>query len=152
MKDKGYCGIGIYRPKTETNYWSLFRTAQILDVDFVFVIGPRYKTHCADTMKAYKHVPTFSYTDFNDFNEHRPFSCELVGIELTSSATEISKFSHPRSAVYLLGAEDVGLSKECLTNCQRVVKLYGDRSMNVAVAGSIVLYDRYSKGRSKNER
>lgn len=145
MKDRGFYGVGVFMPKTEHNYWSLFRTAQILDADFLFVIGPRFKVHAADTMASYRHIPTFSFWDFKDFNAHRPFDCRLVGVELQEGACEVSRFTHPKRATYLLGAEDNGLSRECLTHCQDVIKLHGERSMNVAVAGSIVLYDRFCK-------
>lgn len=50
-----------------------------------------------------------------------------------------------RQACYLLGAEDNGLTKEAISKCQELVYLPGERSLNVAVAGSIVLYDRISK-------
>jgi tRNA G18 (ribose-2'-O)-methylase SpoU len=147
MKDKGFYGIGIEQGKTETNYWTLFRTAQILDADFVFVIGIRYKRGAPDTMKSYRHIPTYSYNDFDDFNSHRPFDCKLIGVEIIDNAIEVSTYAHPKRAIYLLGAEDNGLTNKAMNNCQEIIKLYGDRSMNVAVAGSIVLYDRYSKER-----
>jgi len=145
MKRNGYYGIGMFMPKTETNYWTLFRTAHILGADLLFLIGARFKRHSADTSKAYRHIPVYSYIDFQDFNSHRPYNCKLVGIELTEDAIEISKYEHPRRALYLLGAEDNGLSRECLDNCQEIIRLHGEMSMNVSVAGSIVLYDRYCK-------
>ncbi len=150
MKDRGYYGVGVFTPKTEHNYWSLFRTAQILDADFLFVIGPRFRMHPADVMGSYRHIPTYSYLDFKDFNSHRPFDCRLIGVELQECACEVSRFVHPKRAIYLLGAEDNGLSKECLSHCQDVIRLHGERSMNVAVAGSIVLYDRYAKQVAKD--
>lgn len=146
MKDKGYYGIGIEHGKTEYNYWSLFRTAQILDADFLFIIGARFKVHSADTMKSFRHMPVFSYSDFKDFNDHRPFNCELIGVEMVKNAVEISQFKHPKQAIYLLGSEDNGLSKEATASCQKFVRLRGDRSMNVSVAGSIIIYDRVVKG------
>ena len=149
MRDSGYYGVGVFHPKTEHNYWSLLRTAQILDADFFFVIGPRFHPHSADTMKGYRHLPVYSYKDFMDFNEHRPYNCELIGVELLPYATEISEYKHPKRGIYLLGAEDNGLSSECIRHCSSIIRLYGDRSMNVAIAGSIVLYDRYQKEKSK---
>lgn len=145
MRDHGFYGVGVFMPKTEHNYWTLFRTAQVLDADFLFVIGPRFHRHPADTMGACQHLPTYSYWTFKDFNAHRPFDCRLIGVELQESACEVSRFVHPNRAIYLLGAEDSGLSKECLASCQDVIKLHGKRSLNVSVAGSIVLYDRYTK-------
>lgn len=145
MRDRGYFGIGCIGMKTSMNYGTLFRTAQILDADFIFLIGCRFKEQATDTMKSHRHIPTFVYKDFADFNSHRPHDCKLIGIELTESATELRDFKHPKQACYLLGAEDHGIPKEALNACQDVVKLPGDRSMNVSVAGSIVIYDRYVK-------
>ena len=145
MKENGYYGIGIERGKTEYNYWTLFRTAQILNADFLFVIGARFKRHPADTMCAFRHIPVFSYENFDDFNSHRPYDCKLVGVELTDKAVEVSQYKHNKKAIYLLGAEDNGLSAKAQRTCDEMIKLYGDRSMNVSVAGSIVLYDRFVK-------
>ena len=145
MRCSGYYGVGVFMPKTESNYWSLFRTAQILDAAFLFLIGRRFRRHPADTAASFRHMPVFDYATFADFQAHRPFDCRLVGVELVESAREVSSYLHPKRAVYLLGAEDNGLSKECLAACQDVIRLHGDYSMNVAVAGSIVLYDRVQK-------
>ncbi len=149
MKCKGYYGIGIERGKTKENYWTLFRTAQILDADFIFLIGEKFKRHAADTMKSYRHMPTFSYTDFEDFNKHRPYNCRLIGVEMVDSAILLEDYKHPEQACYLLGSEDNGLSRQALNNCQEIIKLHGKRSFNIAVAGSIILYDRYNKLREE---
>ena len=145
MKDKGYYGLGILHGKHEVNYWSMFRTAQILNADFLFTIGKRFKVHVADTMNCYKHMPVFSYDNFKDFNDHRPFDSRLIGIEMCEKSVLLEDFEHPKRAIYLLGSEDNGLTKEAIDHCQYIIKLHGDRSMNVSVAGSIVLYDRYTQ-------
>ena len=145
MKDKGFFGIGIEHAKTGFNYGTLFRTAQIFEADFIFIIGARFKPQASDTMSSFRHMPTFSYVDFDDFNKHRPFNCKLVGIELDEKATPIATFKHPTQCCYLLGAEDHGLTKSALLGCQELIVLPGKRSLNVSVAGSIVLYDRIAK-------
>ncbi len=145
MKDQGYFGIGCLNMKTSQNYGTLFRTAQILDADFIFLIGNKFKPQSSDTMKSWKHIPTFIYKDFTDFNKHRPHDCKLIGIEMVDFATKLPEFKHPKQACYLLGAEDNGLTKQAIENCQEIICLPGARSMNVAVAGSIVLYDRHIK-------
>ena len=145
MKDKGYFGIGCLNMKTSMNYGTLFRTAQIFGADFIFLIGPKFKDQVTDVMKSWRHIPTFSYRDFSDFNEHRPYSCKLIGIELIESATPIKDFKHPKQACYLLGSEDNGLTREAIDNCQEIIVLPGERSLNVSVAGSIVLFDRINK-------
>jgi len=145
MKDKGYFGIGCLNMKTSMNFGTLFRTAQIFNADFIFLIGCRFKTQASDTMKSWKHIPTFNYKDFKDFNDHRPYDCKLIGIELIETAIPIKEFKHPKQACYLLGAEDYGLTKEAITACQEIIYLPGERSLNVSVAGSIVLFDRINK-------
>ncbi len=145
MKKKGICGIGVECMKNNLNYGTLFRTAQIFDADFIFLIGKRFKKQCSDTMKSFKHIPLFEYTDFDDFNNHRPYGCILVGIEMSDNAIMLNEFIHPKQACYLLGAEDHGLSNNATKHCQAIVKLPGERSLNVSVAGSIVIYDRIIK-------
>ena len=145
MKDNGYYGVGVYAMKNSVNYGTLFRTAQIMNADFLFLIGCRFKPQASDTMKSWRHLPVFTYDTVEDFNKHRPYDCKLVGVELDKKAIPIKDYSHPKKAMYLLGAEDHGLSKEVIALCQDVVVLPGERSMNVAVAGSIVLFDRQQK-------
>lgn len=145
MRDNGYFGIGCLNMKTSMNYGSLFRTAQVFGADFIFLIGCRFKQQSTDTMKSSRHMPVYEYKNFKDFNEHRPYNCPLIGIELVESATPIKEFKHPKQACYLLGAEDIGLTKEAIEHCQEIIVLPGERSLNVAVAGSIVLFDRINK-------
>lgn len=144
-KSRGYFGIGCLNMKSSMNYGSLFRTAQVFGADFIFLIGARFKIQATDTMKSWKHMPLFEYKDFRDFNDHRPYDCQLIGIELMNGATPLSEFKHPERACYLLGAEDNGLTKEAIQKTQELIVLPGDHSLNVAVAGSIVMYDRITK-------
>ena len=146
MKQNGYFGIGVLNMKSACNYGTLFRTAQILNADFIFLIGSRFKRQSSDTMCSWRHMPLFEYKDIQDFNDHRPYDCKLVGIELDQKAIPIKNYYHPKRACYLLGAEDHGLTKSALSICQELVQLPGERSMNVSVAGSIVLFDRIMKG------
>jgi tRNA G18 (ribose-2'-O)-methylase SpoU len=145
MRDSGYFGIGCVGMKTSHNYGSLFRTAQVFGADFIFLIGCRFKQQATDTMKSWRHMPLFNYDTFDDFNKHRPFDCRLIGIEMHPSAVPIKTFVHPKQACYLLGSEDNGLPNEVMKACQQVIYLPGERSLNVAVAGSIILFDRLNK-------
>jgi tRNA G18 (ribose-2'-O)-methylase SpoU len=60
----------------------------------------------------------------------------------------LSQFSHPPCAVYLLGSEANGLPPRVLAACQALVTIEAvrDLSYNVAVAGSIVMYQRVFAG------
>lgn len=147
VKRKGYFGIGCINMKTSHNYGTLFRTAQVLGADFIFLIGARFKKQASDTNKSWRAMPLYQYADFQDFQKHRPYNCPLIGIEMTPNAIPIEQFKHPKVGCYLLGAEDNGLTKEAIEACQQIICLPGESSLNVSVAGSIVLFDRLQKSK-----
>lgn len=142
---RGYFGIGCLNMKHSVNYGTLFRSAKIMNADFVFVIGRRFKKQNSDTIKSFRYIPTYHYETFSDFHKNIPYGCKLVGVELDNKAIPIHQYEHPQRAIYLLGAEDNGLTKESMNKCHDLIKLPGEMSMNVSVAGSIVMFDRISK-------
>ena len=142
---RGYFGIGIFNGKNTANIGTLWRSANILGADFIFTIGKRYQKQCSDTMKTPRHIPLFQYADYDDFFRHIPYGCPVIGVELDDNATPLREFKHPEHCIYLLGAEDHGIPQNILSRCQETVQLLGDYCYNVAVAGSIVMYDRASK-------
>lgn len=139
---RGYFGLAMYHPKNKYNWGSLIRTANLLGADFICTIGRRFKEQSSDTLKTHRHLPVYEYKNFQDFYDHMPHGCQLVGVELDEKARDLKNFVHPQRAVYLLGAEDSGLPPDVIKACQHVVKLHGEYSMNVSCAGSIVLYHR----------
>ncbi len=143
--ENGYFGIGIECCKTWSNYGTLWRTAHILGAQFVFLIGKKFRKSFTDTSKTWRTVPVYSYDSFEEFYRNLPYSCVLVGVEMTPDAEPLENFEHPQRACYLLGSEDHGLSRTALEHCHRKIRLRGDQSLNVAVAGSIVIYDRLAK-------
>lgn len=144
---RGYFGIAVYRGKSNFNYGSLFRTAQIQGAAFLASIGPRYTPQASDVLKSWRHLPTFIYPDFDAFLASRPYDCPLVAVEMAPTAKMLCDFSHPERAIYLLGSEDNGLPPSVMAKCQSVVCLPGDRSMNVACAGTAVIVDRVMRYR-----
>lgn len=144
-EQRGFFAIGIENGKTEINVGTLWRSASLLDSAYIYTIGKRYKKQCSDTMKSWRHIPLFHYETFVEFYNAIPYDARLVGIELDERALMLPKFHHPERCVYLLGAEDHGLSKDALSKCHSIVQLPGKFSMNVSVAGSIIMYDRWAK-------
>ena len=137
-----FFGIGLQNGKTPENLGVLWRTAQNLGASFIFTIGRRYAVQASDTHNAVKSMPYYHYKNFQDFAEHLPKGVRIVGVEKTDQAVNLDDFHHPRRCVYLLGAEDHGLTKEAIDNAHFLVKFPSKYSLNVAVAGSIVMYDR----------
>ena len=60
-------------------------------------------------------------------------------------SVSLGVFKHPDIAVYLMGNEQCGLHPNITNQCHSLIKLPGSYSLNVAVAGSIVMYDRINK-------
>jgi tRNA G18 (ribose-2'-O)-methylase SpoU len=144
-KVRGYFGIGIQNVKTEMNVGTLWRSASIMGASFIFTIGRRYKKQASDTMASWRHIPLYNYETFEEFYKSLPYDCQLVGVELDETSVPVMQFKHPERCIYLLGAEDIGLSKEAIEKCHKIVQLPGDYCMNVSVAGSIIMYDRNLK-------
>jgi tRNA G18 (ribose-2'-O)-methylase SpoU len=142
---RGYFGIGICGGKTPENLGTLWRTASLYDAAFVFTVGKRYPGQSSDTAHTPLHTPLMHFDDIDSLKKHLPWSCPLIGVELDPRAHELSNYHHLDRAVYLLGAEDHGLTMRQRDMCHQLVQIesLNPWSMNVAVAGSIVLHSRH---------
>ena len=143
--EQGFFGIGIQNGKTPENLGVLWRSAQNMGASFIFTIGNRYAKQACDTHKAIGAMPYFHYETFDDFFNNLPKGAMLVGVELDDKAVQLETFTHPKRCVYLLGAEDHGMSKIAIDKSHHLVKFKSELSLNVSVAGSIVMYDRQTK-------
>jgi tRNA G18 (ribose-2'-O)-methylase SpoU len=140
---RGYFGIGVERPTNPMNVGSLYRTANAFGASFVFTLGAAYaraEGRLADTSDASGALPLYEFRDADALK--LPKGCALVGIELAEDATELPSFRHPRRAAYLLGSERAGLDAALMARCDHVVRIPTRFSVNLAVAGAIVMYDR----------
>lgn len=144
-KSKGYFGIGIENALQTKNIGTIWRSAQIMGASFIFVIGGTYRRMKTDTIAAHRNIPLFYFETFQDFYASLPFESKLVGIELDEKSIPVAQFKHPHQAVYLLGSEKTGLSEEAKANCHLIVQLPGKLSLNVSVAGSLIIDDRLMK-------
>jgi tRNA G18 (ribose-2'-O)-methylase SpoU len=140
---KGYFGIGVEGVSKPINVGTLLRTAHAFGASFVFTLRAQYRRREAalsDTSDTPRSVPTYAFADLESFR--LPQGCRLVGVEITERAIELPSFRHPRQAAYVLGAEREGLSPEVQTLCDYVVKIPTRFSVNLGVAGALVMYDR----------
>lgn len=143
---RGYFQIGIYHVKNSINVGGLFRSAHCFGASSIFTIGRRYQKQSSDTSKAWRSIPLYHYLSFDDFYRQLPRECKLVGVEITDKAKDITSYIHPEQCAYCLGAEDYGLPEQVLERCWNVIKIPTTNCLNVAVTGSVVMYDRYLKG------
>ena len=140
---RGYFGIGVEGISKPMNLGSLWRTAHAFGARFIFTIGANYSRRegeRADTSKTSAQVPLYEFADVASLR--LPKGCTLVGIEILDEAIELPSFPHPRQAAYVLGPERGRLSPELLSRCAHVVKIPTKFSINLALAGAIVMYDR----------
>jgi tRNA G18 (ribose-2'-O)-methylase SpoU len=140
---KGYFGIGVEGISKAVNVGTLFRTAHAFGASFVFTLGAQYNRReggHSDTSDTPRSVPTYHFADLQAFR--LPQGCRLVGIEITDAAIELPTFRHPRQAAYILGSEREGLSKDVQSLCDYVVRIPTRFSVNLGVAGALVMYDR----------
>ncbi len=143
--DYGFFGIGILHNCDEVNIGTLWRSAYLLGASFIFTVDKKYKHQGSDITKSWTRIPLYHYKTFDELKDNLPYSTQLIAVEMGESAIPITEFEHPDRVVYLLGNEISGLSPQIVEECQSVVKLPGDYSLNVAVTGSIVMYDRLNK-------
>ncbi len=152
VSDRGYVGIGIEHPKTGVNVGTLWRSANVFGAAFIFTVGRRYQHQGSDTLKSPRHVPLLHFGSIDDLVDHLPHGCPLVAIEQAPGSELLPSFAHPERAAYLLGAEDHGLTDRALRRSHYLVEIPTVRCLNVAVAGSIVLYDRVSRSSAAHKR
>lgn len=145
---RGYWGFGVYHPKWEVNIGTLWRSAHAFGASFLFTVGRRYSGQNADTTKAWRHVPLWHFDTIESLVANLPYSCPLIGVELDELADSLPSFSHPERCCYMLGAEDHGLPPAVRVRCHRLVQIPSvDYCLNVASAGTVVMYDRLCKSK-----
>lgn len=143
---RGFFAIGVFHSKSKENLGTLWRSAAAFGANFLFTVGRRYTHQPTDVGHCTRHIPLFHFQDIDCLKEHVPLGCYLIGVELSEQSIQLPRYSHPERACYLLGAEDHGLNAESLSRCFQVVQIpHAEKCLNVATAGSIVLYDRAVK-------
>jgi len=154
----GYFGIGVLRPKYTRNIGTLWRSAHALGAAFIFTIRDRFPPEArrnlvgadpalgqaSDTGPAWKSIPYLTFPSVEEMRASVPL-CTVVGVELDDEAADLRGFRHPRRAIYLLGSEIDGLTPPTARQCDVLVQIPTAGSLNVAITGAVVLYDRVAK-------
>ena len=139
---RGYFALGVDGISKPMNLGNLLRIAHAFDASFFFSIAAQTKLSDAqsDTSKAQASLPVYAFKTAADFR--LPLGCRLIGVEITDEAVELPRFRHPLRAAYVFGAERSSLTTAMLSRCEFVVKIPTRFSINVGMAGAIVLYER----------
>lgn len=140
---RGYSAIALFSPKDWNNIGGVLRIAGNFKSSLIVIGRERANIrHPADTMKAYRSVPTIR-TD--DIMSAIPYDCVPIAVDLLPNAKPLHEFKHPERAFYIFGPEDGTLGKSITDKCAFSVFVDTNRCMNLAVTVGIVLYDRYVK-------
>jgi tRNA G18 (ribose-2'-O)-methylase SpoU len=139
---RGYFGVGVDGISKAMNLGNMSRIANAFGAGFFFTINANVKFSDAqsDTSRAQQALPYYCFQDVGEFR--LPVGCTLVAVEITEDAVELPRFRHPQRAAYVFGAERLSISPEVLKRADFVVKIPMKFSINVGMAGAIVLYDR----------
>src|SRR3984885_14568585 len=139
---RGYFAGGVDGISKPMNLGNLLRIAHAFDASFFFSINAQVslKEAQSDTSNAQGMIPVYAFASAGEFR--LPVGCRLVGVEITDDAVELPRFRHPGRAAYVFGAERMSLSPKVLKACAFVGKIPTRFSINVGMAGAIVLYDR----------
>lgn len=139
---RGYFAIGVEGISKPMNVGNLVRSAHAFGASFVFTVAAHPKAGRApsDTSKTHSQVPFYRWNTVDEMV--LPADCMLVGVELLDDAVDLPSFRHPTKAAYIFGPERGALSPEILARCSQTIKIPTAFCINVATAGSIVMYDR----------
>jgi len=140
--------IAAWNISKEHNVGSLVRTAHAVAAEEVVLVGEReWNVEAARTAELYTTVTQL--TDIEAFRSHlESRRWNLVAVELDHRAVNVFDAEYPDRPCFLLGAELGGVPEELLEASELVVQIpqWGlVPSLNLAVAGSIVLYDYLGK-------
>lgn len=140
---RGYFALGVEGISKAMNVGSLMRSAHAFGASFLFTVAAVYargQGRSSDTSDAEGHVPLYAFADVDAMV--LPRGCALVGVELCDDAIELPSFHHPRCAAYVFGPERGSLSAAMTERCDHIVRIPTKFSLNVGIAGAIVMYDR----------
>jgi len=140
--------IAGWNTSKEHNVGSLVRTAHAVAAEEVVLVGDReWNVEAARTAELYTTVT--QVVDLEAFRAHLADRLwNLVAVELDDRAVNLFEAEYPDRPCFLLGAEVGGVPESLRCEATMVVQIpqWGlVPSLNLAVAGSIVLYDYLAK-------
>lgn len=140
--------IAAWNISKEHNVGSLVRTAHAVAAEEVVLVGAReWNVEAARTAELYTTVTRLP--DVQAFRDHLAAGhWRLVAVELDRRAVPLFEAEYPERPCFLLGAELGGVPPELLDEAKLIVQIpqWGlVPSLNLAVAGSIVVYDCLAK-------
>jgi TrmH family RNA methyltransferase len=145
----GLCWVVLETVRSSGNLGTLIRTSEAIGGAGFILIGQHIDPFDADVIRASMGAlfpQTFIRTNFSALRQWiRHHRCQVVGASPDGTA-DLHRFAYPRSTLLLLGEERQGLTQQQRDLCQHLVRIpmVGmTDSLNLAVAGSLLMYEVY---------
>lgn len=149
----GLCWVLLEAVRSEGNLGTLIRTSEAVGGAGFILMGNRIDPYAPAVVRAAMGAifrQTFIRTTARSFsNWVRRHRCRVIGAS-PSGADDLHHFAYPRPTILALGEERGGLSSAQIGLCTdqvRIPMIGAADSLNLAVAGSLFLYEVY---RSRN--
>ena len=141
--------IAAWETTKEHNVGTLVRTAHAAAASEVILLGEReWNVPAAKTSELYTEIVQLD-ADIESFRAHlEARRWNLVAVELSEGSVNLFDAVYPERPCFLLGAELDGVPQELLDDAELIVQIpqWGlVPCLNLAVAGSIVVYDYLNK-------
>ena len=145
----GLCWVVLEAVRSEGNLGSLIRTSEAIGGAGFILIGPRIDPFAPAVVRASMGAlfgQTFIRTNERSlWNWVRRHRCRVIGATPDGSA-DLHRFHYPRPTILVLGEERQGLTprqRELCSDLVRIPMVGVANSLNLAVAGSLLLYEVY---------
>ena len=151
LPQAGLCWVVLETVRSPGNLGTLIRTSEAVGgAGFIF-IGSKIDPFDPDVVRPsmgslfnQKFVRT-SIKDLRRWMSHN--SCLAIGAS-PDGTSEFNRFDYPRSTILFLGEERKGLTSQQRDLCQHFVRIPMSEtvdSLNLAVAGSLLMYEVYHR-------
>jgi TrmH family RNA methyltransferase len=145
----GLCWVVLEAVRSEGNLGSLIRTSEAIGGAGFILVGPRIDPFDPAVVRASMGAlfrQTFIRTNDPSLrNWVRRHRCRVIGAS-PDGAAELHRFDYPRPTILVLGEERRGLTtfqRGLCTDLVRIPMVGAADSLNLAVAGSLLLYEVY---------
>lgn len=145
----GLCWVVLEGVRSEGNLGSLIRTSEAIGGAGFILVGPHIDPFAPGVVRASMGAvfrQSFIRTNERSFrNWMRRHRCRAVGASPEGSA-DLHRFRYPRPTILVLGEERRGLTamqRDLCTHLVRIPMVGAADSLNLAVAGSLLLYEVY---------
>ena len=139
------------------NVGAFFRTADAVGVSRLYISGftgaPPSKQISKTALGSEQTVPWERADASAIIDERRHAGCETAAIEIVDAAIDLFDWQPHFPVLVIFGHEVDGLPADLVSRCNtrvRIPMVGMKRSLNVATAGGVVLYELFRKSRALN--